>query len=505
MQKYQKWLLTMYLDRHLNVFNAYSSGDLSNYDNVKILENNLTRAFIITVQNLTYPDRREFLSWLLTPISVNDDDSRHVEYDLQNADKNKLADIQGAKDKVLLTISRTKSSVTKNELDHYGSKVLREIDGLSDTDKEQIKNSIRQHLKKHNGKSVKPPLDILERTYQYDVLYSIHEILTGSRPDAWIWVSPRFSVLVEAKISVNTQTEPQLIRHLTDTKGLGIDPMKLKHPGAYHLINTTWEEIGKQLNDISPNNVFTKEFWRYIYMADQILDLGFLVSKGVYDKEKMRSQFPLFLELLDKKLDSKLNEAGQPNLLIREGRPLYELWDKYSVRNNYGDKCNEPHVSVGFSDHSTDIQLTIRPQKTMVKRLLKSESFRSVVNHLINENDNELARYFFYLVRTQFVDRKKGQQRGEQETAMRMEMTLAYLKEHNALSKLMDEIIPNFLQRDHQFGFGYKVDYYDHSRKTKKYGLKAENKQLLETPDLLADKYAEFVSMMIPCILDIRK
>ena len=490
------------MERHLNLFYSYSGGNESDVGHTKVLEDNVTRAFMVTLSQLDSAQKSTFLLKLFGNHGVSKI-GNNVRLDLQNVDSEYSSSIHSSPIRIVLMISRTLSKITKEDIGRVSKQRLSWIEKLP---KDGLKK-MQQHYKK-NAKGIgdKPPFALLRgHEIPYEQLLSFYELCHGARPDAWIYELGSYTVLIEAKVGNATQSIVQILRHLKDQHGLKITSSQLDK-GEYCLIPITWEQLANMLIEVAPRNVFINELRRYLVMSGQILDLGFIVSRDEgYSKETMREQFPLFMRRLDKSIESVLVDKKSSGLLRRDKRPLHNLWDWYGVYNEEKKKTmRSPHISVSFDEKYASIDLTIRPKQKMVKKLLKSEKFRDYLKNIIKNDVIDLDRYCFYLDNHHLLDHRKGQIKGEVRPAFQFTATLRELcKDENKYNQFLDETLPQMIPFSKQFGFGIRVQYFDPSRRTTKDGLKARNVQLLKDVDELLKLYSNFVGDMIPLMKEL--
>src|SRR5438045_1937541 len=95
------------MDKHLNLFYSYNQGNSNSLERAKQLENNLTRALISTLQNLSKNVQHAIISKMVNGEKLN---SKDFTFDLQDTSKeyiNKKAQ------KFLLILQRDKSDISK--------------------------------------------------------------------------------------------------------------------------------------------------------------------------------------------------------------------------------------------------------------------------------------------------------------------------------------------------------------------------------------------------------
>ncbi|MFZ1288914.1 MAG: hypothetical protein WAR79_02405 [Melioribacteraceae bacterium] len=349
------------LDPHFNLFASYSKGKLekenlkhansSYYDLLPdgkiekdILEDNLTRAFLITLSALKNNQIEEFLNNLSkgTP-KFHIKKNTEIVLDLQNLNNEKLKEKISDKntEKVLLTIT------TSN------------IICIDDIIKELINTSVEK----------------------------------GSRPDGWI-IFNNTTILIESKIKDNELDKKQLIRHLKKQFQLNNDEIKDK---VFSLISVTWKEVNNCLFNVTVNyeneisKIYLKHFKELLIMTGLNLDLSFITEeKQGYERNKAKAQFPLLLQ----KLDEKVKGLGFPPDFEIAKRPKADyLWDFYGIKNDNEVK-KDPHYSIYFDEDYAGIALTIKDLDKKELKLLLSNNFKLIIESILsNKNGIELSRY----------------------------------------------------------------------------------------------------------------
>lgn len=115
---------------------------MSGPERIKQLEDNLTRALIVTIRNLSFDKQKSFVQILVGKKEV---ESTVFEFDLQSTS---LYRPTRDTKKFLVILQRKVSGVTLNELQHAGRQIG-ELDGLQ---KGQVIQAIKNHvLKEETG------------------------------------------------------------------------------------------------------------------------------------------------------------------------------------------------------------------------------------------------------------------------------------------------------------------------------------------------------------------
>ncbi len=187
------------MDKHLNCFYSY------NRDN-ELIENNITRALIITLMNVSKGTKNYILSTLL---SKADSGSRVYSFtDACFALQNNIRsdNIKEIKDNYILTIAD--DTFIQNENEYFS-----------------IKNIVKETLESGEPPPGSEPM--------------LLELCSGSIPDAWIYDKiSNYSFLVECKIRGDCLYYAQIIRHANKNYGItDLDVLKNK------TISRTWNDI----------------------------------------------------------------------------------------------------------------------------------------------------------------------------------------------------------------------------------------------------------------------
>jgi hypothetical protein len=432
------------MDKHLNLFFSYDQGyykkSVNKKEKVKQLEDNITRALIAVLSNISIKTRKKIIKEL---ISTNRLKSKEFDFDLQNTQINHTKKKQK---KYLILIQKIKTTINKENFEKIKKR------------KEKIKD--------------------------------------GNRPDGWI-IGDKEVALIESKIENYPLDINQIYRHLTGVNGFNLSPKKIMEENSeYYIIQLTWQEIAQifkkqkltEENDI----LLINELLIYLSMTGQILNFDYLIS-GMMDDDVHKNQMRLFLEKLDKTLDSKKID------LKREKRKLDGLWDYYGI-NKGGNISQDPHYTIRFFNESINIILTTKKEKhKQVKRLLsnKEPNLKGYISNKINEIDNRiLVRYYLRILNYPLVD-YRGQRKGDKYDGFNVKVRFSEIDREN-----IDKVINNFakmadLKIYRQFELGLSIDFNYNFSKIKededRIQLKKENLELLKNPDELLKLFADFI------------
>jgi len=438
------------MDKHLNLFYSYELGDMKDKDRAKQLENNITRAFIVTLMNLTFNMQKSIIESILDKKNINKKHN-YFKYDLQNLkDRECLSKIDN-NSRFLLTITSTKYIV-------------------------------------------EPKLGIkLRETYSGKQSFD-------NIADAWIY-NNHFVILCESKIGNNKINESQLIGHLINRKyGLGIPLKELKE---IPIICLTWNEIYGFFNKLNIREMsevdkrIVEKYKEYMIMTGNILDLSFVVSEDGYNREIAREQFPLLLAELDKKV--KIMKLG----LERDKRALSDhLWDFYGKLDENNRVKKNPHYSIFFDTDGAGIGLTITQKKSKIRELLKSDEIKEILINLCKLNDISIERYFLGLKMDGLIDYKKGQRKGETHETFNFTICLKKINStniNNEIESILKDMHKN-VKYAKSFDLSLKIEYpnickiKDSDRNT----LRMANRELFIDYNNMISKYLDFLEATQP-------
>ena len=401
------------------------------------LEDNITRAFIITLSSLHHDKQVEFLVKLLGK-RLFSSRTKEISYDLQNlTSKRTRKFIHELNRKVLLTISGTSRRDKEISKSCFRNKTFRNLNKtLKNAETEDGAKELKKKIAykyRNNQKSglLKPLKFSSDIEIAPDRLSTIYSALHDSRPDAWIY-SKNFAILIETKTGKSEHDEFQLFRHLTNKNGFNIDREKVlggEKCDEYKLVNVTWTEICDLLRQIGGGDGYVVEFRRYLVLSGQVLDLSFIVEKGGYNHETMRDQFPLFLNKLDKGIYS-LGIEG----LVRGKRPLFELWDYYGFQGAKGKPGYNPNYLIEFDQEWACFYLRTNSQSQM-RKLLGNNAFRETLLEIVNNQEKLSERYFVGLRTDKIIDWRKGAVKGEKFDTLSFSNSLVGVKRQSNKTK----------------------------------------------------------------------
>ena len=465
------------MEKHLNLFYSYNQGNLSSSERTKQLEDNLTRALIVTLRNLEHPSQIKFLKLLLLKNIVH---SKSFVYDLQNTNKYKA---KSDTTKFLVVLQRDKSNFNLKDFQRLDTSFL---ENKTDIEKKEIGSDIRKHIATESQED----FQINDTNFNFSELNSLLQFFYGNRPDAWI-IGEKEVVLFETKIGYNSASKYQIYRHITGKSGLNLNPQKLKSDSAnLSIINITWEEIGKIFQGLKSENsqkelFLINQFLEYISMTGQKLNLDYLI-KGEFESELHREQFSLFLNQFDKKL------AEKELSFKRHHRTKAGLWEPYGIKLSANEISKNPHYTIGFWDSGIVISLTTNNHKQINTEFLRLlEKFFSQKL----QQPHLLKRYAVSLKKYHLVDWKKGDQRGETDDSFEFYFEFSEIKTNiSALSKIILELTKLKIYK--QLDFSYQIRFFDFSKireVNQESQIRYMNKQLLENPQKLIEEFVNFM------------
>ena len=386
-------------DLHFNLFYSYSVGGnkSSNSDDevadiqkekyedrMQLLEDNLTRAFLIALGSLTPEQIRSYFNYLFSQEKLKVKKSKTIHLDLQNIDKGSEDVLEKIKNgdikKVLLVISDSKTEITQNEL------------------LKAVRNNVEG----------------------------------GSRPDGWV-IFDDTVILIESKVSNNKVDLNQLARHLIRQ----FEKHNLNDK-TFRLVKKSWKEIIdlffiKELRKNQISEILANDFKEVLMSTGQNLDLTFITKRDGYNRLKARNQFKPFLIKLDEEIKNYFPD------LKRANRPLADyIWDYYGRVIN-GKVKQDPHYSIYFDVDGAGIFLTIKDKskiKRKFKKIINNGDFYNIIKRNVLDTNSISAvnrtRYRLELIKYKPIynllnPEKQHHQKGETITLFKFCISLAGL------------------------------------------------------------------------------
>lgn len=466
------------MDKHLNLFYSYNQGELQNPATENQLENNLTRALIVTLKNLSKPTRNLLIEKILYTDPEQHIKSNDFTFDLQNTEIKRDKESY----KYLVILQRKRSQIKVEDLKNLNQSLFRYF--TDENSASDIQKQIRQSTKEERA-FVKDG-----STINYEELNSIFELTKGNIPDAWI-IGEKETILLETKIGNNTASPYQIFRHITGENGFGITYKEfLSGQSELKLVNISWGELCNFIKDIQPQDqlgndkLLLNELLEYIIMTAQVLDFSYITSNNI-DPILHKNQFELFLD----RFDSELIKANLDIPLERKKRKKSGLWEPYTIK---GSLDEDPHFTISFSDKEMSIALTTK-NMTQVKKVISSIEEFYVTKR--NNPDATIFRYYISQEQYKLVDWKPGQLHGEHESLFNFYIFFSEIKENiSRVCKIIKEFTDLKLYK--QFELGYSIQFYDFSKVDKKrdgFQVRNTNIQLLDNPDQIVRIFIDFI------------
>lgn len=430
------------MDKHLNLFYSYDQGyykkNVDEKEKAKQLEDNITRALIVTLSKISHNTRDKIIMEMLNRNKLRSND---LHFDLQNTQQDVH---KGSQDKYLIIIQREEPDITK----------------------EKIRNFTTEHPRTEKG----------------------------NRPDGWI-IGNKEVALIESKVGDYKAELSQIYRHLTGFYGFKLNELETFNSG-YELICLTWQNIATFFNNQNitqqRDKLLIKEFLNYLAMTGQILDFNYILEDMI-DMQIHKDQLNLFLIELDK----EIKERGIN--LKRKERAKHELWDYYGRENN-GKVEDDPHYTIRFFDDCIQFYITTKKGGQVNKILNKEKNklIEYIQEKLNNKNTRLLTRYYLQLINYKLVDHVQGQIRGDKYYSFYLNFRFSeFVNKNNTIRKIIDNFA-SFAQLKvyKQFELGISIDFFDFQKVKKtdeKIQVREKNKELLEDPTSMVKLAADFI------------
>jgi hypothetical protein len=437
-------------DRYLNLFYSYDKGSNKDLLNLKQLENNFTRSFIICFDNLKEANKKLFLEHLISNHSSKKLQLKfkNIEVDLQSFENtSELKEYQKSKSKILLVIGSNKSNIKKDDFTTYNEEMISLFDVVSKNGKitndlrkfisnkskeinskdsinvsheiTEIKKKLKSILNKNQEELNNIFLNINSKSQLETELDLFFDISGKAIPDAWIY-NDNFTILIEAKVGSNPIYKDQIFRHLSRDEGFFIKRNQLikgNKCDKYEIIDITWKDIYNIFKKIpleknGKEEFIINQYKEYLKMTAEVLDLSFIVKEdGGYDNEIAKNIFPKLLQELDESIKSS-EEIDIENLKRSNRAKSGSLWDYYGIEKNKEVK-QDPHYSVYFGEDGAGIELTTKHKKSILK-VLENKKLEEFLIDLFKHNTKaSISRYSINLGTYKLIDKKKGQIKGE--------------------------------------------------------------------------------------------
>jgi len=455
----------IYTDKHFNVFYSYAQGKKGTENN-NILENNITRALLITMKE-SKKARNTILNTFEPNFPLNDDIYFNFQSVKEMEDKEKITNW------TILIISPEKYDEAITTISADILKYYKFFDNNKDeqNDSEKIIREINQRITNETDVCRKRAL---EDCKDY--------ILRNGLPDGWIINTVnKAGICIESKIE-GTATKRQIDRHKKYIK----ENFKNVDISTINVVSITWNAIYEVITKgISQDDYLVKNFKEYLIMSGLVLNFDFTETGKWDDIDLAKEQFKLLLEKIDQKV--KIENFG------RSARPLDLLWDLYGTIN--GDKVKmDPHYSVSFNPESTSIALTTKGT-SKIRSLVAGNL---MLEYLINSfNDPHKHNYMYYLQMSDYkiIDHKKGQMKGETYMPFDFYISLSSFKNENQIREMIDTV-QKLIPFAKLVRFGVKIDFPNNEKikeNTDDFQMRKENKKFISDPQKVVDLYSCFI------------
>jgi len=489
------------MDKHFNIFQSYHGGNLDSPDKINRLEDNLTRALLITLFKISENCPDQFTG-ILNDL-IGDKSKGNCVFDLQNLkDKDALRKLQKSTKKIFLSIARNKHVIDAENLKKEYSKVEKMRGNLADNNKRKVLRDKIKQAEKKNQDIVFEGVKI-----KADELSSFYSLLHECRPDGWIYESigdTPLAVLVETKVGNNILSDAQIIRHLTDENGFNIQDFSNK-VNDQMFICKTWDDIYRCLSNYEnrfPDNKngflceeVISEFKEYLEMSGEVLNLV-LANDNPNDPDILRNQFRLFLELLDLEVEKEF--SGE---LRRGSRNLNGNWDFYGKPDG-AEIIKNPHFSIYMFEEGLGCVLTSSKHKT--KKVLGHKLFKEQLNNFYNMNKEKMGSEFrfFELMNYRIIDWKKGQIRGDSADTFKLKIRFDELDKSSLNIEDMVEMANKFAPLAKQIDIGVKIPWIKiKDKKIQNLGeFRTQGYSLIGNPDDLIKTYIELMRCFFPLL-----
>lgn len=376
-------------DRHLNIFHAYRHGDFEDADGERLLEDNATRALIITLRSSDLLTRK-----FLEEFTGVDTEGPYT-HDLQGTPEGEspggrcliVVAGQPAIPKTLKVSDKVTAKIDSLLQDRASSRRLRnDLSKLAkqaqdgDVNDENVDKQLKQLLELSGADAEGVDLgDLALPAY-------LHGLTLGSRPDAWIASqSSRFTAVFENKLRGGVADE-QIRRHIRKSFGSRLQP-KYRLREKYDTVQRnqipvvlwSWRDVHaffKQLRDeqpfsIDPESLFVvSQFLDYL----EVLGMGevsfsqddFLTWENYVDRDRIRT----LLGRLETLGDELAREIGAHQVKAQRVSPGYlgvnVLHD--SVADKPSDRA--PHLSCGLTGRVLRLYIQCE-SKPLAEKLVK--------------------------------------------------------------------------------------------------------------------------------------
>jgi len=374
------------MDKHLNLFNSYSEGKFDrNILTENILEDNLTRAFIITLKEIP-----ELAINLLEKLVFKNENiinkNDKLQYDLQILDK-KVSVGNYLNKKYLLGISPSGNKPTSN---YYFESIYQDLEQKKFSISEKINS--KENFIKHISKlyyNEDPDLNFLKDLKSYnkdedndDLLQYIYDITKGCRPDAWIFQKNNFIILIENKINGELYTE-QISRHKSDKEN-GLDKFDNE---VIKEVTLSWIDIFNTISEFKCENekekYIKKEFLEYLDLSG-FGPFKLIVEQDYYFKKRLRRKLKNIINTVIKDIKKEFIIKNRTISKDYYGLEIYNP-EYLKSKNTFADII---HISIGINTSNKFTVYLVLEKVCKMKKLLATLKITKQLNTFINAINN---------------------------------------------------------------------------------------------------------------------
>lgn len=360
-------------DLHRNLFYSYSQGGYENVEEERVLENNLTKAFINTLEYSSYEVIRKFINEILDI----DTEFTETEFDLQQFQNSKIKEkLNNQLSYFLLVISPNgKDDLITPQNDDIFKKANQKIKDLrkKENKKEIIflrknLNKISQAIRENKSQTkniinttniVKEKLNIevdFNQLTTSEIIGYLYELTFGSIPDAWILVDNNL-ILLENKLRGNV-FQYQLDRHTREN----IPSANYKDTKEIFL---SWRDIYKLFFEIKHKHILLEQFLNYLEAINmgpiKFTELDF-DSFYPSDEDQAKIHKETHNKLLSLVSDIKINNHNYKNdIKIKSPNFLKDYVGANLITSELSEKSisNIVHLSIGLHNDRMRIYITL--------------------------------------------------------------------------------------------------------------------------------------------------
>ena len=438
------------MDQHRNIYFQYSVNEKNSIEKISLLENNITKAFINTLEHSGNRFCSLFLNNLLEgKLGIKSNDN--FLFDLQQVKSNYAKII----DRIKKTRNRFIIGISKYKFDYDDSKSQRFVSLLDEIESKGLGNVFlreadilySKHIddkvfsnKVHNlFSSLNLAANVNGIITKSDLFTIIELIIKNNIPDGWI-VGKDCAILIEAKVNDNPLNVDQLIRHKKKDK-------YLSQSNGIIIITKTWKEIYDILESIKlPDNPISSflcnQFKEYLIMSGNVVDINrFIEGERFpgYRKEILHA-------IVEKIVDSNLF------LPRSKERPQFRhVWQQLGE-----DKNN--HYSIYVNEESIEIELTLRGKYK--NKLKKQEYVQLLWDSFFGKSIDKKYKHRYKIKFDDYgiFDHYKGLETGGNTYSFaKFESDLSWFNKKKNSRKLFIDTVTNYVTQFQQVGILYSI------------------------------------------------